>query len=200
MTTGMRQLLCWSASSLTIQLIPFHLYSETPPLTETASSSNLNAALGLLCFILGGTLSALIFADHWTSLNLPLPDVWYVSRPFHVPAAAILFVAGWQAHRLARTSADETAGPVFETVRMYVKDNCELCDKATDVLRQFHRFLPLVEYIDIMEDRELQDEFGQQIPVVEIDGRIRFRGIVDPDLLERLIRARQRPDAEPPPE
>ena len=41
--------------------------------------------------------------------------------------------------------------------------------------------------IDIDADRQLRDAYNECVPVVEIDGKVRFRGRVDPVLLRRLI-------------
>ena len=43
--------------------------------------------------------------------------------------------------------------------------------------------------VDIQSDPRLCDRFGEVIPVVEIDGRIRFRGRVDEVLLKRIVGA-----------
>lgn len=40
---------------------------------------------------------------------------------------------------------------------------------------------------DIDADPALRDRFDTCVPVVEIDGKIRFRGRVDPILLRRLL-------------
>ena len=44
------------------------------------------------------------------------------------------------------------------------------------------------ELVDIDQDPELLVRYGQCVPVVLIDGRLRFRGRVDPRLLRRLLR------------
>ena len=49
--------------------------------------------------------------------------------------------------------------------------------------------MPPIEVVDIDEDPELVRQFGESIPVVEIDGRVRFRGSVSAELLGRLIEA-----------
>jgi hypothetical protein len=49
-----------------------------------------------------------------------------------------------------------------------------------------HGLLP--EIVDIDEDPALIERFNTCVPVVEIDGRIRFRGHVNVVLLRRLLR------------
>ena len=69
-------------------------------------------------------------------------------------------------------------------VTLYTRRGCHLCDDAHDLLVA-HCLEPAM--IDIDADPELQRKFNECVPVVEIDGKIRFRGHVDPVLLRRLI-------------
>lgn len=41
--------------------------------------------------------------------------------------------------------------------------------------------------VDVDGDEELKEKFNTCVPVIEIDGKVRFRGIVDETLLRRLI-------------
>jgi hypothetical protein len=43
--------------------------------------------------------------------------------------------------------------------------------------------------VDVDTDPELADRYGECVPVVVVDGRVRFRGVVKPVLLRRLLRA-----------
>jgi hypothetical protein len=56
--------------------------------------------------------------------------------------------------------------------------------------RQRHRFQ--LEVVDIDSDAALVSAYGEQVPVVTVNGRVRFRGRVNPSLLERLLRAERR--------
>jgi glutaredoxin len=69
-------------------------------------------------------------------------------------------------------------------VVLYTRAGCHLCDEALDVLLR-HNIEP--RCVDIDADPELRERFGLCVPVVEIDGQIRFRGRVHPVLLRRLI-------------
>lgn len=69
-------------------------------------------------------------------------------------------------------------------VVLYTRQNCHLCDVAKQVLQQ-HGLTP--HLVDIDEDAELRQRFDTCVPVVEIDGRVRFRGRVNEVLLRRLI-------------
>jgi glutaredoxin len=74
-------------------------------------------------------------------------------------------------------------------VILYTRVGCHLCDDARDLLQQ-HGLTP--QLVDIDRDTKLAAEFGNCVPVVEIDGRVRFRGRVNPVLLRRLLRAAKR--------
>jgi glutaredoxin len=69
-------------------------------------------------------------------------------------------------------------------VVLYTRQGCHLCDYARDVLQE-HGLSPTA--IDIDEDPELRARFDHCVPVVQIDGKIRFRGRVHPVLLRRLL-------------
>jgi glutaredoxin len=72
-------------------------------------------------------------------------------------------------------------------VVLYTRDGCHLCEEAQKVLTEFG-ISPSV--VDIDNNSELRERFDTCVPVVEIDGRVRFRGIVEPKLLRRIIRER----------
>jgi glutaredoxin len=69
-------------------------------------------------------------------------------------------------------------------VVLYSRTGCHLCDEAELVLIQ-HGLQPAVVNID--DDPTLRERFDTCVPVVEFDGKIRFRGRVDPVLLRRLL-------------
>jgi glutaredoxin len=72
-------------------------------------------------------------------------------------------------------------------VVLYTRASCHLCEEAQRLLNEFGLSPKLV---DIDADEELQKRFDTCVPVVEIDGRVRFRGRVEPVLLRRIIRNR----------
>ena len=71
-------------------------------------------------------------------------------------------------------------------VILYTRGGCHLCDDAWQTLVE-HGLAP--QSVDIDADPKLVERFDTCVPVVEIDGKIRFRGRVDPVLLKRLISA-----------
>ena len=70
------------------------------------------------------------------------------------------------------------------TVVVYSRENCCLCDEAIALLES-HGLEPQV--VDIDHSPELREKFTSCVPVVEINGKIRFRGRVEPRLLRRLL-------------
>ena len=70
-------------------------------------------------------------------------------------------------------------------VVLYTREGCHLCDDAHQLLSEVGIEPRLV---DIDGDVELRKQFDTCVPVVEIDGKIRFRGRVDRVLLMRIIR------------
>ena len=71
-------------------------------------------------------------------------------------------------------------------VTLYTRSGCHLCDDARDMLEQHGLD---VRSVDIDADAALRERFNECVPVVEIDGKVRFRGRVDPLLLRRLLRS-----------
>ena len=70
---------------------------------------------------------------------------------------------------------------------MYTRNDCHLCDEAKATLER-HGLTP--EEVDIDLDPELVNRYTDCVPVVLIDGVVRFRGRVDEVLLRRLLRNR----------
>jgi glutaredoxin len=65
-------------------------------------------------------------------------------------------------------------------VTLYTRVGCHLCDVAKDVLDQVRRERPFdLTTVDIDTDPELVRAYGEQVPVVTIDGRKAFKFRVD---------------------
>jgi glutaredoxin len=74
-------------------------------------------------------------------------------------------------------------------VVMYTRQGCHLCEDAWALLEAAairHR-LSLTK-VDVDGDPALVEAHGEWVPVVQIDGRVRFRGVVNAALLERVLR------------
>lgn len=79
------------------------------------------------------------------------------------------------------------------TFTVYTRQQCCCCHKALDVLRDHQdRWGFAVEAVDIDGDPELVARYNTEVPVVALNGKVRFRGVVNPALLERLLRAETR--------
>ncbi len=79
-------------------------------------------------------------------------------------------------------------GPGRDVV-LYTHQGCHLCDDAHAVLEQARRrFSFTLRVVDVDGDADLVRQFGECVPVVAIDGRVRFRGHVNPVLLARQLR------------
>jgi len=76
-------------------------------------------------------------------------------------------------------------------VTLYGKAECCLCDEAKAVLRRVVAAYPAaLREVDIMSDPGLQARFGEEIPVVFVDGRKAFKfRVLERDLRRRLDRA-----------
>ena len=69
-------------------------------------------------------------------------------------------------------------------VVLYTRAGCHLCDSAKALLLR-HELSP--REVDIDGDPQLTKRFGEWVPVVEIGGKIRFRGQLNEKLLKRLL-------------
>jgi glutaredoxin len=73
---------------------------------------------------------------------------------------------------------------------MYTRSGCHLCEAAWEQLETARqRWGFVLTTVDVDGDAELTAKFGNEVPVVTVDGTVRFRGIVNAVLLERLLRA-----------
>ncbi|MDG3003222.1 glutaredoxin family protein [Paludisphaera mucosa] len=82
--------------------------------------------------------------------------------------------------------------PATEPLRfvVYSREGCGCCRKALAVLGEFqsrHRFV--VEEVDVDASPDVRARYGGDVPVVEVGGRVRFRGSINPAMLERLLKA-----------
>ena len=73
-------------------------------------------------------------------------------------------------------------------VVLLTRNGCHLCDEAESLLA-LHGLRP--RKVDIDAVPTLREQFDTCVPVVVIDGQVRFRGRVNPVLLRRLLAARR---------
>jgi glutaredoxin len=75
-------------------------------------------------------------------------------------------------------------------VRVYTRRGCHLCDEAWERLEEARRRLGFgLEAVDVDSDSSLAARYGEQVPVVLVNGVVRFRGGVSGVLWNRLLRA-----------
>lgn len=145
--------------------------------------------------LFGGTVILLLAAVHSLhGLPFAMPRSWYVNHPLWVLMGTAFLVIGGGLLRSRQTSEERPRpwrpsrpGVRFRRVIVYSRVNCHLCEEAKELLGEYGRYLPIVEEIDIDEDPVLRERFTTSVPVVEIDGKIRFRGRISERLLRRLI-------------
>lgn len=121
-----------------------------------------------------------------------LPAFWYDNQPLWIVLAAGMITVGWIVLWGPATTTSTSWRPSFSGTRfrhaeLYVGQGCHLCDDAIALLRTYQVWLPPIEVIDIQSDAALIERFGTCVPVVVLDGKIRFRGRISETLLQRLI-------------
>jgi glutaredoxin len=80
-------------------------------------------------------------------------------------------------------------------VVMYTRQGCHLCEDAWATLEAARRRFPFeLRKVDIDTDPVLLERFNLEVPVVEVNGQVYFRGRVNPVLLDRLLRGRTNPE------
>lgn len=73
-------------------------------------------------------------------------------------------------------------------VVQYTRRGCHLCDEAWTLLQRYQsRYGFRLEAVDVDGDSELLEKYGEWVPVVTVNGKVRFRGRVNEVLLVRLL-------------
>ncbi|MEY2725646.1 MAG: hypothetical protein RLZZ458_1513, partial [Planctomycetota bacterium] len=164
---------------------PF-MITEAPELHD-----RIRAWIGTALMISASIFAVLIFCDRTGFSVFELPRIWHNSRSVHLLFCGMLFLCA--AVLLKSPPEDrlvERQGrPLFQSCRLLTRAGCHLCDDALETLLRFQHALPSIEVVDIDGDPLLMRQFGESIPIVEIDGRVRFRGRVNWRLLQRIIDA-----------
>ena len=71
---------------------------------------------------------------------------------------------------------------------VYSKPGCHLCEEAVRVLTQFQTQVPFtLEEVNIEDDPALFAKYGEQIPVVLLNGEFLFEYAVDEDILRQKL-------------
>jgi glutaredoxin len=77
---------------------------------------------------------------------------------------------------------------MISTVTLYGKPACHLCDVARDELDRLRKkaFFE-IEEVDVSADAGLSREYGERVPVVEVDGEELCEYEIDLSARERLL-------------
>ena len=74
-------------------------------------------------------------------------------------------------------------------VVVYTRANCPLCDEAAHFLEAERHVLGFaLKYVDVDRHPALREAHGNWVPVVEVAGKVRFRGHINAVLWRRLVR------------
>jgi glutaredoxin len=161
---------------------------------DTLLQDRVRSWMGTALMAVASLMTILVFADRTDAALFPLPGVWFATREFHILICLALFL---MAAALLKGPSERQAAavdnrPVFRRVRFFTRKGCHLCDAALQTLQPFQSWFGQFEIVDVDDSSEFRRLFGDSVPVVEMDGRIRFRGGVHPKLLQRLIDGRLR--------
>lgn len=75
-------------------------------------------------------------------------------------------------------------------VIIYTRAACPLCDHALELLQCYQRAYGFtIETKDVDQSEQLICDYGNCVPVVAVNGTVRFRGRVNEVLLRRLLEA-----------
>ena len=74
-------------------------------------------------------------------------------------------------------------------IEIYSRPGCHLCDDAKEVVERVQRRFPFsLRVVNIEMDPELEKAYGEQIPVVFINGNKAFKYHVDERELEQKVK------------
>ncbi len=75
-------------------------------------------------------------------------------------------------------------------VAVYTRKECCCCHTAIDFLKGYQRRLKFrLDLIDVDSDPELVAAYGLTVPVVTINDKVRFRGVINKVLFDRILNA-----------
>jgi len=60
-------------------------------------------------------------------------------------------------------------------VTVYTRNGCHLCERAEAIVAEARKKISFeLEIVDIDQSPELQSKYGEEVPVIAVDGRDRF--------------------------
>lgn len=162
--------------------------------SESSVKSSSHGLLGSLLLLAGVILLAMRGLQAIHTLTA-LPRFWHNNEALWWGLG--LGLAAFGTWLLAQTSETKDrggwrpakSGRRFQNLILYTRAGCALCEEARDLLEQHAAWLPEIVEVDIDHDPRLGERYGTCVPVVALDGKVRFRGRIAPELLRRLIEA-----------
>ena len=75
-------------------------------------------------------------------------------------------------------------------LKLYTRKDCCLCDEMKVILSQVLRRVPLVvEEIDVDSSADLREQYGDEVPVLFVNGRKAFKYRVSARALEKRLKS-----------
>src|SRR5207247_11119948 len=106
-------------------------------------------------------------------------------------AAALVFGGTRLVSKRSGPSSSPSGFP--PKVTLYTREGCHLCHEARRLLEdERHRHPFELEVLDVDAEPGLAERFGEQVPVVFLQGRKAFKYRVDPRRLRRRLDAARR--------
>lgn len=147
--------------------------------------------VGSLLFVIGAVGLVLCWVSRTGLLPAEVERMIRRSEPIFIMISLAGIGAGsgllWVGNHPRTRWQPERAGTRFHSLVVYTRAHCDLCDEARELLSRYRAYLPPVVEVDIDADPAVRAEFDSCVPVVELDGKVRFRGHVSEPLLRRLI-------------
>ena len=160
--------------------------------SEQEINDRFQAWLGTAMMFTSSVFAILFFCDRMDMRLFSMPAIWDTSRSLHLfLCCGMFFLAAILLKSPQHSDEPELTTPLFKTCELLTRPGCSLCDEAMEILISFQSALPAITTVDISNDPQLTRQFGESIPVVMLDGRVRFRGAVNPVLMQRIVDAAQ---------
>lgn len=166
--------------------------ADAMPSRSQFERPSVQAMAGSICLALATVLVMLAILSRTQPLSF-MPRSWHANRTLWYLMIFVLYLAGvgllWRQRETGDPETVRRSSPAFQRVVLYTRRDCPLCDEAKQLLAEYQRRLPTIEEVDIDTDPAWKEKYDTCVPVVEIDGKLRFRGRVSRVLLERLLDA-----------
>jgi glutaredoxin len=91
-----------------------------------------------------------------------------------------------------RAARLERGRPAVTQITIYSRPGCHLCDEMKSLVTRVGRSIPFaLQEIDISGDSELERQYGEEIPVLLVDGWKIAKYRITEDQLRRALASRQ---------